>query len=100
VNLVSAFSNKSKRVKKQVLLEVNIGAQLHQEVLLSAQFLTEAILGLDFLISYGTKISFPERRIMIRINEEVFNFEFTGNHWQIVSATWGCCPSIPKFNTS
>jgi len=25
VNLVSAFSNKSKRVKKQVLLEVNIG---------------------------------------------------------------------------
>jgi len=37
---------------------------------------------------------------MIRINEEVFNFEFTGNHQQIVSATWGCCPSIPKFNTS
>jgi hypothetical protein len=37
---------------------------------------------------------------MIRINEEVFNFELTGNHRQIVSATWGCCPFIPKLNTS
>jgi predicted aspartyl protease len=78
VNLVSAFSNKSKIVKKQALLEVNIGeTKLDQVVLLSAQLLTGAILGLDFLISYGAEISFPERRITRRINEEVFNFEFT-----------------------
>jgi len=79
MNLVGAFNNKSKRVKKQALLEVNIGdKKLDQAVLLSAQLLTEAILGLDFLISFGTEISFPERRITPRINEEVFNFEFTG----------------------
>jgi len=61
VNLVSAFKNKSKIVKKQALLEVNIGGtKLDQVVLLSAQLLTEAILGLDFLISYGAEISFPE----------------------------------------
>jgi len=90
VNLVSAFSNKSKTVKKQALLDIG-ETKLDQVVLLSAQLLTEAILGLDFLISYGAEISFPERRISLRINEEVFNFEFTGtkNHRQIVPATWG-----------
>jgi hypothetical protein len=79
VNFVSAFNNKSKIVKKQALLEVNIGGtKLDQVVLLSAQLLTEAILGLDFLINYEAEISFPERRITLRVNEEVFNFEFTG----------------------
>jgi len=52
------------------------GEKLDQVVLLSAQLLTQ--LGLDFLISYGAEISFPERWITLRINEEVFNFEFTG----------------------
>jgi predicted aspartyl protease len=62
VNLISAFSNRSKRVMKQALLAVNIGnTKLDQVVLLSAQLLTEAILGLDFLINYGAEISFPER---------------------------------------
>ena len=42
VNLVSAFNDKSKRVKKQALLEVNIGTtKLDQVVLLSAQLLTK-----------------------------------------------------------
>ena len=63
----------------QALLEVNIGGtKLGQVVLLSTQFLTEAILGLDFLISYEAEISLPERRITLRVNEELFNFEFTG----------------------
>ena len=79
VRLVNAFNNKSKRVKKQALLEVNTGGtNLDRVVLLSAQLLTEAILGLDFLISYGAEISFPERRITPRINEEIFIFKFTG----------------------
>jgi hypothetical protein len=47
-------------------------------MLLSTQFLTEAILGLDFLINYQAEISFPEKRITLRVDEEVFNFEFTG----------------------
>jgi hypothetical protein len=79
MNLVGAFNNKSKRVKKQALLEVNtIDTKLDQVVLLSAQLPTEAILGLDLLISYGTEISLPERRRTLRIDEELFNFEFTG----------------------
>jgi hypothetical protein len=79
VNLVSAFNDKSRRVKKQALLEVNTGGtKLDQVLLLSAQLLTEAILGLDFLINYETEISFPERRITLRVNEELFIFEFVG----------------------
>jgi predicted aspartyl protease len=79
VNLVSAFNDKNKIVKKQALLEVNIGgSKLDQVVLFSAQLLTKAILGLDFVINYEAEISFPERRITLRVNEEVFNFEFTG----------------------
>jgi hypothetical protein len=74
-----AFNNKSKIAKKQALLEVNTGgSNLDQVLLLSARLLTEAALGLDFLISYEAEISFSERRITLRVNEEVFNFEFTG----------------------
>ena len=59
------------------MLEMNIGStKLEQVVLLSAQILTEVILGIDFLINYEAEISFPERRITLRVNEEVFNFQF------------------------
>ena len=61
------------------MLEVNIGGtKLDQVVLLSAQLLTEAILGLDFLINYETEIIFSERRIMLRVHAEVFDFKFAG----------------------
>ena len=61
------------------MLEINIGGtKLEEVVLLSTQMLTEAILGLDFLTTYGVEISLPERRITRRVNEEVCNFEFTG----------------------
>jgi hypothetical protein len=35
------------------------------------------ILGLDFLINYKAEISFSERRITLRVKEDVFKFEFT-----------------------
>jgi hypothetical protein len=80
VSLVSAFNNNSKRVKKQALLEVNVGGtKSDQVVLLSAQLLTEVILGFDFPINYGAEISFPERRITFTVNAEVFIFEITGD---------------------
>jgi hypothetical protein len=47
------------------------------EQVLSAQLLTEVILGLEFLINYKAEISFPERRITLRVKEDVFKFEFT-----------------------
>ena len=53
VNLLSAFNKKSNRVKKQAMLDVSIGDfRINQIVLLSPQLLTDAILGLDFLVDY------------------------------------------------
>jgi predicted aspartyl protease len=60
VNLVSAFNDKSKRVKKQAFLEVDIRKAKMEQVMLSTHLLTEAILGLDFLINYQAVISFLE----------------------------------------
>ena len=90
VNLaVHLLKKKGKRVKKQVLLEINIvSARLDYAVLLSAQLRTEGILGLDFLINCEAEISFPEGRIMLTVNEEVFYFEFT--HTQEASANRFC----------
>jgi hypothetical protein len=51
----------------QAFLELEIGStKLEQVMLLSTQLLTEAILGLDFLINYQAEISFPEWRITLR----------------------------------
>jgi hypothetical protein len=79
VNLVSAFNKKSSRVKKQAMLDLNIGDfKLNQIVLLSPQLLTDAILGLDFLVDYKAVINFAERSIILKINDEDFKTEFRG----------------------
>jgi hypothetical protein len=53
INLVSAFSRKSNRIKKQALLYFKIGnVTVNQIVLLSPQLLTDISLGLDFLTEY------------------------------------------------
>ena len=76
VYIVSAF-NKSRRVRKQALLEFSIGnTKVDQIVLLSSQLLTDAILGIDFLISYEAEISFLGRSITLRINGESYKIKF------------------------
>jgi cellobiose-specific phosphotransferase system component IIC len=61
VNLLSAFNKKSNRVKKQAMLDVSIGDfKINQIVLFSLQLLTDAILGLDFLVDYHEVINFTE----------------------------------------
>jgi len=57
---VSAFNERSKRIRKQTLLEIQIGdSTVDQVVLLSPQLLTGVILGLDLLIDHAAKLSFP-----------------------------------------
>jgi hypothetical protein len=46
--------------------------------LLSPQLLTDAILGLDFLVDYKAVINFAERSITLKINSEDFKIEFIG----------------------
>ena len=79
VNLLSAFNKKSNRVKKQAMLDVKIGDfKLNQILLLSPQPLTDAILGLDFLVDYKTVINFAGQSITLKINGEYTKIEFTG----------------------
>ena len=72
VNLLSAFNKKSNRVKKQAMLDVSIGDfKINQIVLLSPQLLTDATLGLDFLVDYHA-----ERSITLKINGECTKIGF------------------------
>lgn len=77
VNLLGAFNKKSNRVKKQAMLDVSIGDfKINHIVLLSPKLLTDAILGLDFLVDYHAVINFAERSITLRINSEYIKIAF------------------------
>jgi hypothetical protein len=79
LSLVSAFNERSKRIRKQALLEIQIGdSTVHQVVLLSPQLLTDAILGLAFLINHAAELSFPDRTVSLKINEKFCRLEFQG----------------------
>jgi hypothetical protein len=41
--------------------------KVDQVVLLSSQLLTDAILGLDFLIDHEAELSFPEMKVSLRL---------------------------------
>jgi len=79
LNLVSAFNDRSKRIRKQALLEIQIDdSTVDQVVLLSPQLLTNAILGLDFLIDHAAELSFPDRTVSLKINEKLCRLGFQG----------------------
>jgi hypothetical protein len=79
LNLVSAFNEKSKRIRKQTLLGIQIGdSTVDQVVLLSPQLLTDALLGLDFLIDHAAELSFPDRTVSLKINEKFCRLEIQG----------------------
>jgi hypothetical protein len=79
LNLVSVFNDGCKTIRKQALLEILIGdSTVDQVVLLSPQLLTDAILGLDFLIDHSAELSFPDRVVSLKINEKFCWLEFQG----------------------
>jgi len=74
LNIVSA--ERGKRRRKQALLEIQIGDKVDQHVLLSSQLLTDAILVLYFLINHAAELSFPDRKVALKINETFCKLEF------------------------
>jgi transposase InsO family protein len=60
--LVTAFGNKSKKIRSQALIEFKID-QTHYElaVILAPNMATDFILGMNFMIDYKVQINFPER---------------------------------------
>ena len=79
LNLVSEFNERSKRIKKQALLKIQIGdSTVDQVVLLTPQLLTDVILGLDFLIDHAAELSFPDRMVSLKINGKFCKITFQG----------------------
>jgi hypothetical protein len=72
LTLVSAFNEKSRRVKRQILVHVDLGTVCIDHVfLVSSQLLASAILGVDFFISTSAIINFPERCALFRVAEDM-----------------------------
>jgi hypothetical protein len=71
LTLVSAFHDKSRRVKRQIFVPVQLGTVVIDHVfLVSPQLLTSTILGVDFFINTSATIDFSERCALFRVNEE------------------------------
>jgi hypothetical protein len=61
LTLVSAFNEKSRRVKRQIFVPVKLGTVFINHVfLVSPQLQTSAILGVHFFINTSAIINFPE----------------------------------------
>jgi hypothetical protein len=59
VVLITAFGKKSNKIRKQALLEFNLGEdKFEANFLLSPQLINEAILGCQFMKEYGIGLSF------------------------------------------
>ena len=60
--LISAFGNKSKRIRMQAMMPVDIDGMMMDHIfLISPQLLTQAILGVDFCRRNNIVIHFPEQ---------------------------------------
>jgi hypothetical protein len=58
VILVTAFGRRSKRIRRQALLEFSTGHVFETVVMISAQLANDAIIGCQFLKEYGFRINF------------------------------------------
>jgi hypothetical protein len=71
VVLKSAFTGRLKRVKRQALVELQISnVSLDQIILISSQFVTTLLLGMDFCMDNHVVIDFPKKTIVINAVDE------------------------------
>jgi len=71
LTLVSTFNDKSRRVKRQIFVPVELGTVIIDHVLLvSPQLLTSTILGVDFFINTCAIIDFPERCALFKVDNK------------------------------
>jgi len=71
LTLVSAFNDKSWRVRRRIFVPVKLGTVVIDHVfLMSPQLLTSAILGVDFFINTMQIIDFPERCVLFKVDDK------------------------------
>jgi hypothetical protein len=72
INLVSAFSDKSRKLKKQAVLTLNFGeVSVDQIFLIAPGLMTEVLLGVDFCVANEVKISFLDKCFTMNIENQV-----------------------------
>ena len=71
VVLKSAFTGKTKRVKRQALVKLQINnISLDKIILISPQMVTPLLLGMDFCMDNHVVISFPKKTIIINADDK------------------------------
>ena len=71
VVLRSAFTGRTKRVKRQALVKLKVNnVSLDQIILIAPQLVTPLLLGMDFCIDNNVVINFPKRMIVINADDE------------------------------
>jgi hypothetical protein len=77
INLVSAFSDKSRKVKKQAMQTFNFGeVSVEQIFLIAPGLMTEVLLGVDFCVANEVRISFPDGCFTMNIGNQVIRHTF------------------------
>jgi len=71
VNLKSAFAGRTKSVKRQVLVKLQINnISLDQIILISPQLVKTLLLGMEFCMDNHVVIDFPKKTIVINADDE------------------------------
>ena len=71
VVLKSAFTGRTKRVKRQALIQLRIrNISVDQIILISPQLVTPLLLGMDFCVDNRIVIDFPKETIIINTNDD------------------------------
>jgi hypothetical protein len=75
--LVSAFGGKSKRIRKQVMLELKFeNKRIDHVFLISGQLVTPILLGLNFCTEQGLVIDFSRKKFALNVDGEALELDF------------------------
>jgi len=77
MKLVSAFSDKARKVKTQAMLTLKFGeVKVDQIFLIAPRLMTQILIGVDFCVTNKVTISFPDKCFTLDVNNEVTKHMF------------------------
>jgi hypothetical protein len=77
MNLVSAFSDKARKVRTQAMLTLKIGEEtVDQTFLIAPRLMTQVLIGVDFCVRNKVTISFPDNCFTMKVKNELTKHMF------------------------
>jgi hypothetical protein len=77
--LSTAFGKKSRRVKRQALIEFKIGEQLYElTVIVAPELVTDIILGSDLMNEYAVNLYYSEGTFEMKLEGVYYQYNFQG----------------------